>query len=161
MSKIPAAERPLSDAQSEVLDTAPLAELSRAKAWLLARGQGVTPPAVATAVLDARQRALSAPAKAAKAKQDKAERQAFKAELRQDTDRLGRCAAEVVAVALERDGQAPTWGELGRAMRWSWWQWHLAVPSSPSGDGSSPGPSRAASNPGQSGTSCDCQWDHL
>ena len=82
MSKIPAAERPLSEAQREVLDTAPLAELTDAKAWLLTRGQGVTPPAVATAVLDARQRALSAPTKAAKVKQDKAERQAFKAEPR-------------------------------------------------------------------------------
>ena len=128
MTKIPAAERPLSDAQREVLDTAPLDELVDAKAWLLARGQGVTPPAVATAVLDARQRALSAPAKAAKAKRDKAERQAFKAELRQDTDRLGRCAAEVVAIALKRDDQAPTWAELGRAMGWSWWQWNRAVP---------------------------------
>ena len=128
MSKVPAAERPLSDAEREVLDTAPLAEPTDAKAWLLGRGQGVTPPAVATAVLDARQRAFSAPAKTAKAKRDKAERQAFKAELRQDTDRLGRCAAEVVAVTLERDGQAPTWGELGHAMRWSWWQWHLAIP---------------------------------
>ena len=128
MTKISAAERPLSDVQREVLDTAPLSELVDAKAWLLARGQGVTPPAVATAVLDARQRALSAPVKAAKAKRDKAERQAFKAELRQDTDRLGRCAAEVVAIALKRDGQAPTWGELGRAMGWTWWQRHLAVP---------------------------------
>ena len=128
MSKIPAAERSLSEAQREVLDTAPLAELTDAKAWLLARGQGVSPPAIATAVLDARQRALSAPAKAAKAKRDKAERQAFNAELRQDTDRLGRCAAEIVAIALERDGQAPTWGELGRAMGWSWWQWNRAVP---------------------------------
>ena len=128
MSKVPAAERPLSDTQREVLDTVPLAELADAKAWLLARGQAVTPPAVATAVLDARQRALSAPAKAAKAKRDKAERQAFKAELRQDTDRLGRCAAEIVAIALKRDGQAPTWGELGHAMRWNWWQRNLAVP---------------------------------
>jgi hypothetical protein len=128
MTKIPAAERPLSEAQREVLDTAPLAELTDAKAWLLARGQAVTPPAVATAVLDARQRALSAPAKAAKAKRDKAERQAFKAELRQDTDRLGRCAAEVVAAALEQDGQAPTWCELGRAMGWSWWQWNRTIP---------------------------------
>jgi len=128
MTKIPAAERPLSEAQREVLDTAPLAELTDAKAWLLAHGQGVTPPAVASVVLDARQRALSAPVKAAKAKRDKAERQAFKAELRQDTDRLGRCAAEVVAIALKRDGQAPTWGELGRAMGWTWWQRHLAVP---------------------------------
>ncbi len=128
MTKISAAERPLSDVQREVLDTAPLSELVDAKAWLLARGQGVTPPAVATAVLDARQRALSAPGKEAKAKRDKAERQAFKAELRQDTDRLGRCAAEVVAIALKRDGQAPTWSELGRAMGWTWWQRHLAVP---------------------------------
>jgi hypothetical protein len=128
MTKLPAAERPLSEAQREVLDTAPLAELTDAKAWLLARGQAVTPPAIATAVLDARQRALSAPTKAAKAKRDKAERQSFKAELQQDTDRLGRCAAEVVAIALERDGQAPTWCELGRAMGWSWWQWHRAVP---------------------------------
>jgi hypothetical protein len=132
MTKIPAAERPLSEAQREVLDTAPLAELTDAKAWLLTRGQGVTPPAVATAVLDARQRALSAPAKAAKAKRDKAERQAFKAELRQDTDRLGRCAAKVVAIALEQHGRlgctAPTWSELGRAMGWSWWQWNRAVP---------------------------------
>jgi hypothetical protein len=128
MTKVSAAERPLSDAQREVLDTAPLDELVDAKAWLLAHGQGVTPPAVASVVLDARQRALSAPVKAAKAKRDKAERQAFKAELRQDTDRLGRCAAEVVAIALKRDGQAPTWGELGRAMGWTWWQRHLAVP---------------------------------
>jgi hypothetical protein len=132
MTKISAAERPLSDVQREVLDTAPLSELVDAKAWLLARGQGVTPPAVATAVLDARQRALSAPTKAAKAKRDKAERQAFKAELRQDTDRLGRCAAEVVAIALEQHGRlgctAPTWGELGKAMGWSWWQRHLAIP---------------------------------
>jgi hypothetical protein len=121
MTKISAAERPLSDVQREVLDTAPLSELVDAKAWLLARGQGVTPPAVATAVLDARQRALSAPAKAA-----------FKAELRQDTARLGRCAAEVVAIALEQHGRlgctAPTWGELGKAMGWSWWQRHLAIP---------------------------------
>lgn len=128
MTKLPAAERPLSDAQSEVLDTAPLDELVDAKAWLLARGQGVTPPAIATAVLDARQRALSAPAKAAKVKRDKVARKAFKAELRQDTERLGRCAAEVVATALEQDHQAPTWGELGHAMHWSWWQRNLAVP---------------------------------
>jgi hypothetical protein len=129
MTKVPAAERPLLDAQREVLDTAPLDELVDAKAWLLARGQGVTPPAVATAVLDAHQRALSAPAKAAKAKRDKAERQAFKTELRQDTDRLGRCAAEVVAVALKQDGQAPTWGELCSEMGWPhWWQRNLAVP---------------------------------
>ena len=132
MTKVPAFERPLTDRQREVLDTAPLAELTDAKAWLLARGQAVTPPAVATAVLDARQRALSAPAKAAKAKRDKAERQAFKAELRQDTDRLGRCAAKVVAIALEQHGRlgctAPTWGELGHAMHWSWWQRHLAIP---------------------------------
>jgi hypothetical protein len=132
MSKIPAAERPLSETQREVLDTAPLAELTDAKAWLLAHGQGVTPPAVASVVLDARQRALSAPVKAAKAKRDKAERQAFKDGLRQDADRLGRCAAEVVAGTLEQHGRlgctAPTWSELGRAMGWSWWQWHLAIP---------------------------------
>jgi hypothetical protein len=127
VTKVSAAERPLSDRQREVLGAAPLAELTEAKAWLLARGQGVTPPAVATAVLAARERALSAPAKAAKAERDKAERQAFKAGVRQDADRLGRCAAEVVAAALERDGQAPTWAELGHAMGWSRWQWNLAV----------------------------------
>jgi hypothetical protein len=127
MTKIPAAERPLSDRQREVLRNAPLDELANAKAWLLAHRQGVTPPAVASVILDVRQRVLSAPAKAAKAEQDKAERQAFKAELRQDADRWRR-AAEVVAAAVERDGQAPTWAELGHAMGWSRWQWNCAVP---------------------------------
>lgn len=123
------AEKPFSDAQREVLDTAPLAELVAAKAWLLAHGQGVTPPGVAMAVLHTRQRALSAPTKAAKAEQDKAERQAFKVELRRDGEHLGRRAAEIVAATLERDGQAPTWGELSRAMGWPrWWQRGLAVP---------------------------------
>jgi hypothetical protein len=128
MTKPSAAVRPLSDAQRDVLGNAPLDELADAKAWLLARAQVVSPRSVATAVLDARQRALSAPTKAAKDKRDKAARKAFKVELRQDADRLGRRAAEVVAEALEHNGQAPTWAELGRAMCWSWWQRNLAIP---------------------------------
>ena len=124
-------------------------------------GQGVTPPAVATAVLDARQRALSAPTKAAKVKQDKAERQAFKAELRQDADRLGRCAAEVAAVALERDGQAPTWCELGRAMGWSWWQWQLRHPPARQA-GMARHRDRTAQPPARAlGQAVTCQWDKL
>ena len=69
MTKLPAAERPLSDAQRQVLDSAPLGELVEAKAWLLARGQAVTPRSVAAAVLATRERQRNAPAKAAKAQE--------------------------------------------------------------------------------------------
>ena len=158
MTKIPTAERPLST-QREVLER----ELFRspsspdAKAWLLAHGQGVTPPPVATAVLDARQRAFSAPAKTAKAKRDKAERQAFKAELRQDTDRLGRCAAEVVAVTLERDGRLRRGASLAmRCAGEAGGSGSLRHPPVRQGrDGSLPGPSPAASGPDRSGASRD------
>jgi hypothetical protein len=129
MTKPPAAQRPLSDAQREVLGNAPLDELAKAKAWLLARGQAVTPRSVATAVLDARQRALSLPVKAAKAKRDKAARKAFKADIVERMDTYGPAAAGLVAARIAREGAAPTWSELCSEMGWPrWWQRNLAVP---------------------------------
>ena len=91
-----------------------------------------------------------------KAKRDKAERQAFKAELRQDTDRLGRCAAEVVAVALEKGWPGP---DVGRA--WPCDALELVAAASCRPEARQGGMarhrdrSRAASDPGRSGTSRD------
>ncbi|MDA8040137.1 MAG: hypothetical protein M0Z69_13495 [Actinomycetota bacterium] len=120
--------RPLSDAQQDVLDTAALAELAGAKAWLLERGQHVTPRAVASAVLTARQRAAAAPKKEAEKVAERVERKAFKAELRREIDHLGQVAAGLVAAVVARTGTGPTWAELGAEMGWRRsWQPEAAV----------------------------------
>jgi hypothetical protein len=125
MTKLPATERPLSDAQREVLKTAPIAELNDAKLRLLALSQYVTPPAIASIVLDSR---AHRQASTAKAKRLRETRKAFRLELRADRDEIGLRAAKVVTIALEQDGQAPTWGELGKAMGWTWQQGRYAIP---------------------------------
>jgi hypothetical protein len=128
VSKLPASARPLTDAMAEVLATAPLAELQEAKTWLLSHGQGVSPPALANAVLQARQRVETAPRKAAQAKWEKAEREAFKSDLRANLDAHGRRAAILVARALEETGAAPTWAELCHGLGWpGWWQREVAI----------------------------------
>jgi hypothetical protein len=129
MTKLPAAERPLSDAQREVLRNAPLDEIAKAKAWLLARGQVVSPRSVAAAVLASRERQCNAPAKAAEAQAHKAERRTFKADIAKRADLYGSAAAGLVAAWIAREGRAPTWSELCSEMGWHrWWQRNLAVP---------------------------------
>jgi len=123
------AERPVSEAQREVLDSAPLGELAEAKAWLLARDQAVTPRAVAAAVLADRERQGNAPAKAAKALAFTAERRAFKKDVTERTGSYGPAAAGIVAARIAGEGTAPTWSELCSEMGWHhWWQRSIAVP---------------------------------
>lgn len=103
-------DRPLADDLADVLATAPLEELAEAKAWLLARGQPVTRPAIATAVLGAR-------ARERRWATLRTQRGAFLAGL--DADRTGPRLAALVDRCLERTGKAPTWREVGRVMGWS------------------------------------------
>ena len=92
---------------ARVIASATIEELLAARAWLVARGDGPTAAAAATAVEHARQRA-----------QRIARFSAWQQETERDLAGVGHRAAEVVAAAWAAHDSGPTWTDLGRAMGW-------------------------------------------
>lgn len=126
-------DRPLRDWQATVLAEATPDELETAERWLVAHGSGVSQPAIAAAVVDARRRGqpgwLPSKQRAKRAYWQRKigeqaptddERAAFVASL--NIDQTGRRLADLVAKCLERTGKAPKWSELGGVKGWTHWQ---------------------------------------
>src|SRR5579875_2919824 len=97
MSRPP--DAPLGEDLEEALATASKEELAQAEQWLLVRGQRPTLAALASAIVQGRNRVLSAPVKAARAKAWQERKDAFYGALRADEQRLGHRVASKTRVA--------------------------------------------------------------
>jgi|SRR5579875_1251503 len=125
MSRPP--DAPLGEDLEEALATASKEELAQAEQWLLVRGQRPTLAALASAIVQGRNRVLSAPVKAARAKAWQERKDAFYGALRADEQRLGHRVAGLVERCLSEAGKAPTWSEVGRVMGWDLYEHIWAI----------------------------------
>ncbi len=125
MSRPP--DAPLGEDLEEALATASEEELASAEQWLRERGQCPTLAAVATAIVQARSRVVSAPLKALRAKAWQERKDAFYQRLRSDEQRVGYRVARLVDRCRSEVGKAPTWSEIGRVMGWDLYEHIWAI----------------------------------
>lgn len=125
MSRPP--DAPLSEELQYALATASFEERASAEQWLRERKQCCTLAALATAIVQERNRVASAPKKALRAKAWQERKDAFYQGLRSNEEQIGYRVARLVERCRKEVGKAPTWSEVGRVMGWDLYEHIWAI----------------------------------